>query len=86
MDFLGNLFKKKQKAATPNNSEPSQISKQSTPSEKGQADMIVMICPSCGHRFEYPRNPIIFVLQAVIDKYGPNPVQCPNCRHIWSQK
>ena len=64
MVFLRDLFKKKQNAASPNNSEPSQSSKQSTSSEKGQADMIMMICPSCGHGFEYPRNPITFVGKA----------------------
>ena len=84
MDFLRNLFKKKQTAATPSSSEPSQSSKQSTPSEKGQVKQDETRCPSCGHRFAPPR--ITLVTQAVVDRYGPNPVQCPNCKHIWSRK
>jgi hypothetical protein len=41
-------------------------------------------CPSCKHEFEPPR--ITFVTQDVVNRYGPNPVQCPNCQHIWSRK
>ena len=39
-------------------------------------------CPACGHGFTPPR--ITLATQAVIARYGPNPVQCPKCRHIWS--
>ena len=41
-------------------------------------------CPSCEHSFEPPR--ITLTHQAIIDRYGPYPIQCPNCRHVWSQK
>jgi hypothetical protein len=40
-------------------------------------------CPVCGHRFTPPR--ITLATQAVIAQYGPNPVQCPTCKHIWSR-
>ncbi|MDI1337931.1 MAG: hypothetical protein PSU94_17255 [Lacunisphaera sp.] len=40
-------------------------------------------CPACGHGFTPPR--ITMATQAVIDRYGPNPVQCPGCKHIWSR-
>lgn len=38
-------------------------------------------CPSCGHVFERPD--IIFTTEALVKEYGPEPVQCPNCKHIW---
>ena len=41
-------------------------------------------CPSCGHAFVPPR--VMFVTQAVTQRYGPNPAQCPQCKHIWSRK
>ena len=40
-------------------------------------------CPSCGHKFVPPR--VIVAPQAIYDKYGPNPVQCPNCKHVWGE-
>lgn len=40
-------------------------------------------CPGCGHAFMPPR--IMMVTQAVVAKYGPNPVQCPKCQRIWSR-
>jgi len=40
-------------------------------------------CPACGHGFTPPR--ITLATQAVIARYGPNPVQCPSCKHIWSR-
>jgi uncharacterized C2H2 Zn-finger protein len=41
-------------------------------------------CPSCGHAFVPPR--VMLVTQAVTQRYGPNPAQCPKCKHIWSRK
>jgi hypothetical protein len=40
-------------------------------------------CPNCKHGFVPPR--VLMVTQAVVDRYGPNPVQCPECKHIWSR-
>lgn len=40
-------------------------------------------CPACGHKFMPPR--ILMVTQAVVARYGPNPVQCPECKNIWSR-
>lgn len=40
-------------------------------------------CPKCAHDFVPPR--VLLVTQAVVDRYGPNPVQCPECKHIWSR-
>jgi hypothetical protein len=40
-------------------------------------------CPKCAHGFVPPR--VLLVTQAVVDRFGPNPVQCPECKHIWSR-
>ena len=40
-------------------------------------------CPSCGYTFVPPR--IMLVTDAVVKRFGPKPVQCPHCRHIWSR-
>ena len=40
-------------------------------------------CPACGRIFTPPR--ITLASQDVIARYGPNPTQCPDCRHIWSR-
>jgi hypothetical protein len=40
-------------------------------------------CPSCGHKFMPPR--ITIITQEQLDRYGPNPVKCSKCNHIWSR-
>jgi hypothetical protein len=40
-------------------------------------------CPRCGHPFVPPRMTV--TTHAIIAKYGPNPTQCPSCKHIWSR-
>jgi len=42
-----------------------------------------VLCPSCGHAFVPPK--VLLVTEAVTKRYGPNPVQCPQCRNIWSR-
>lgn len=46
------------------------------------AGLAELTCPACGHRFRPPD--IIVTTEAVARQYGPNPVQCPRCDHIWS--
>lgn len=40
-----------------------------------------IICPACGHKFEEARA--VVTTRAMVEQYGPNPVKCPNCNHIW---
>jgi hypothetical protein len=41
-----------------------------------------LTCPACGRRFTPPD--IMVITEADARKYGPDPVQCPHCDHIWN--
>ena len=40
------------------------------------------VCPFCGSRFEAPL--VTFVTPDIVARYGPHPIQCPECKRIWS--
>jgi hypothetical protein len=41
-----------------------------------------LTCPACGRRFTPPN--IMVITEADAAKYGPDPVRCPHCDHIWN--
>lgn len=41
-----------------------------------------LTCPACGNRFNPPS--LTFVTKAEVDRYGPDPVECAKCGHIWN--
>jgi predicted Zn finger-like uncharacterized protein len=41
-----------------------------------------LTCPACRTRFRPPD--VMVTTHAMARKYGPDPVQCPNCNHIWN--
>jgi hypothetical protein len=48
----------------------------------GQAPDGLLTCPSCAHRFKRPD--IMILTKADVKRYGRDPVQCPQCHHIWN--
>ncbi len=40
-------------------------------------------CPACLHTFIPPR--VTLTTAAIAARYGPYPMQCPRCQHIWSR-
>lgn len=51
-------------------------------SPASQASDGLLTCPACAHRFKRPD--IMILTKADVKKYGRDPVQCPQCHHIWN--
>ncbi|MGH3487504.1 MAG: hypothetical protein ACRDP8_06255 [Actinopolymorphaceae bacterium] len=43
-----------------------------------------LVCPSCAHVFAPPD--IMIVTRKDVRRYGRDPVQCPECDHIWDAR
>jgi hypothetical protein len=48
----------------------------------GSATSGEVSCPACGNPFK-PAS-LRFVTKEDVDRYGPDPVQCPQCGHMWN--
>jgi hypothetical protein len=43
-----------------------------------------LVCPSCAHVFAPPD--VMIVTREDVRRYGRDPVQCPECDHIWDAR
>lgn len=55
--------------------------RQATP-EPGAAPAGELECPVCAHTFTPPS--LMVITKAERRRYGRDPVQCPECHHIWN--